>query len=79
MNRIRDQNDPGQISNIQQLTMPLSSSVFLQVKHEQVPGVHRRPALKQSQYSAMHFDFGHEHPDGFSCKAEVSRTIKMQL
>jgi len=51
---------------------PLSSTVFLQFKHEHMVGLHRLPALKQSQYKAMHFDLGQLHPDGFSCKGPSS-------
>jgi hypothetical protein len=32
----------------------------------QVVGLQRRPALKQSQYSATHLDLGQLHPVGFS-------------
>jgi hypothetical protein len=46
--------------------MPLSSTVFLQFKQVQVVGLQRRPALKQSQYKATHFDLGQLHPVGFS-------------
>jgi hypothetical protein len=51
---------------------PLSSTVFLQFKQLHESGLHRLPALKQSQYKAMHFDFGQLHPEGFSCKGPSS-------
>ena len=55
---------------------PLSSIVFLQFKQLQVEASQRRPALKQSQYKAMHFDFGQLHPEGFSCKGPSSRVAE---
>ena len=51
---------------------PLSSTVFLQFKQVQVPGLQRRPALKQSQYRAMHFDLGQLQPLGFSKRGPIS-------
>jgi hypothetical protein len=45
---------------------PLSSTVFLQFKHEHFVGSQRLPALKQSQYKAMHRDFGQLQPVGLS-------------
>lgn len=51
---------------------PLSANVFLQFKQVQVLGLHRRPALKQSQYRAMHLDFGQLQPVGLSWRGPSS-------
>lgn len=58
---------------------PLSEMVFLQSVHEHWLGLHRRPALKQSQYNAMHLLLGQEQPFGLSWSSPISRVAEQSM
>ena len=55
---------------------PLSLMVFKQFKQEHFKGSHRLPALKQSQYKAIHLDFGQLQPLGFSWRGPRSKVAE---
>ena len=55
---------------------PLSATVFLHSVHLHFSASHLRPALKQSQYNAIHLLLGQEQPVGLSYNLPISKVAE---